>query len=1093
MESVISIYESLNAAVGVHLPQLQIRNGSNRPQDGGSEDSEMIDKDVIKGNGGGSDSSSLDGSPLPASESDNSGNHTPGSQKGPAAKCMSGVTASEQFCNAARKRICVESFSRDDSMLPKSKDTTPNPITQDQTAHLLMENLQSYHRPYHAPPSPQFRCATTATHLNPIKDLETPPTKGNSSPSRVMRCFLGCFGRRSNRRRQKRRESDQGRANNLSVEYAKADHLSDRVSAVEEIIPKSSVIPITQICPNQIIVPTTLPLLLNFDVVSVAGVIAGVRNVESPIREEQTISVEYAKADDFELKNNYTSNSDDQLIGNTSKSTDLTPSVISDQPSSNITICGFCQSARVSEATGEMLHYSRGNPVFGDDIFRSNVIHVHSACIEWAPQVYYEGDIVKNLKAELARGMKIKCTKCCLKGAALGCYVKSCRRSYHVPCAREMSRCRWDNEDFLLLCPAHSSVKFPSEKSRPRRCLPKADSLPEGKSAELCSLEDKPAMTKDLVLCGSALSQDDKRVMEKVAAKLNATISRYWNPSVTHVIASTNEEGACTRTLKVLMGILNGKWIINANWMKASLEASQPVDEEAYEIHIDTQGCHDGPKTARLRAATDKPKLFDGLKFYFYGDFYKGYKEDLQNLVKVAGGTILKTEDELSAEDNASDQRSSSSTIVVYNIDPPPGCGLGEEVTIIWQRANEAEALSSKTGSRVVGHTWLLESIAGCFGGRKKNQRLQKRRESDQGKANNLSVEYAKPVDRVSTVEEIPKTSVIPISDICDEAEEKCSPSPNRKRVTFDSKVKTHEHIASQESAELLREEKEEVVSLSPSKTGHQSSSEKSEVVASNPSSDRYKNCRESDDEIEEDELYCGGESDLDEEFYSDEAFSEDNKLHTQTKEDAKLRRRSNESVQGVLNPVENLTQWKSAKSSGKTLQKQSQKENSNQEDKKDSFSFGTDSQTDEAKKDGNKEVTVEASLSTWLSASETGSESNSVSNTPEKNKSTSYSKRVINSHDDRPVLCALTSEEIKQFSAASTPRKSPRKSHDETPIIGTVGGYWGNHSKAVDSGSASSFKGIPNTTSKYREDKSVNWHSTPFEARLEKALNRDK
>lgn len=62
-----------------------------------------------------------------------------------------------------------------------------------------------------------------------------------------------------------------------------------------------------------------------------------------------------------------------------------------------------------------------------------------------APQVYYEADTVKNLKAELARGMKIKCTKCSLKGAALGCYVKSCRRSYHVPCAREMSRCRWDN------------------------------------------------------------------------------------------------------------------------------------------------------------------------------------------------------------------------------------------------------------------------------------------------------------------------------------------------------------------------------------------------------------------------------------------------------------------------------------------------------------------------------------------------------------------------------------------------------------------------------------------------------------------------
>ncbi|XP_056849322.1 BRCA1-associated RING domain protein 1 isoform X2 [Raphanus sativus] len=159
--------------------------------------------------------------------------------------------------------------------------------------------------------------------------------------------------------------------------------------------------------------------------------------------------------------------------------------------------------------------------------------------------------------------------------------------------------------------------------------------------------------------------------------------------------------------------------------MKASLEASQPVDEEPFEIHIDTRGCHDGPKTARLRAATNKPKLFDGMKFYFFGDFFKGYKEDLQNLVKVAGGTILETEEELGAEssNNVGDQ--GSSPVVVYNIDPPPGCGLGEEVTIIWQRANEAEALSTKTGSKVVGHTWLLESIAGY----KLHPMISKRRE----------------------------------------------------------------------------------------------------------------------------------------------------------------------------------------------------------------------------------------------------------------------------------------------------------------------------------------------------------------------------
>lgn len=36
-----------------------------------------------------------------------------------------------------------------------------------------------------------------------------------------------------------------------------------------------------------------------------------------------------------------------------------------------------------------------------------------------------------------------------------------------------------------------------------------------------------------------------------------------WGSSVTHVIASTDENGACRRTLKILMGILEGKWILS--------------------------------------------------------------------------------------------------------------------------------------------------------------------------------------------------------------------------------------------------------------------------------------------------------------------------------------------------------------------------------------------------------------------------------------------------------------------------------------------------------------------------------------------------
>lgn len=55
--------------------------------------------------------------------------------------------------------------------------------------------------------------------------------------------------------------------------------------------------------------------------------------------------------------------------------------------------------------------------------------------------------------------------------------------------------------------------------------------------------------------------------------KLQGIISEFQNlsevkvlknldPTVTHVIASTDENGACKRTLKFLMGILEGKWIL---------------------------------------------------------------------------------------------------------------------------------------------------------------------------------------------------------------------------------------------------------------------------------------------------------------------------------------------------------------------------------------------------------------------------------------------------------------------------------------------------------------------------------------------------
>ncbi|GAB2274514.1 BRCA1-associated RING domain protein 1 [Dionaea muscipula] len=100
--------------------------------------------------------------------------------------------------------------------------------------------------------------------------------------------------------------------------------------------------------------------------------------------------------------------------------------------------------------------------------YHSVCLHVLADSIRRAPQIYYENDTVKNLKKELARGAKLKCSYCGIKGATLGCYAKTCRRSYHVPCSLLVEECSWDTENYLMLCPDHSSVPFPNKKSSKR-------------------------------------------------------------------------------------------------------------------------------------------------------------------------------------------------------------------------------------------------------------------------------------------------------------------------------------------------------------------------------------------------------------------------------------------------------------------------------------------------------------------------------------------------------------------------------------------------------------------------------------------------
>ncbi|XP_038889620.1 uncharacterized protein LOC120079490 isoform X3 [Benincasa hispida] len=131
-------------------------------------------------------------------------------------------------------------------------------------------------------------------------------------------------------------------------------------------------------------------------------------------------------------------------------------------------------------------------------------------------------------------------------------------------------------------------------------------------------------------------------------------------------------------------------------------------------------------------------------------------------------------------------------------------------------------------------------------------------------------------------------------------------------------------------------------------------------------------------------------------------------------------------------------------------------------------------------------EIAVDTSLSNWLVESETTpkskSNSSSIGNSP------MWTRNSAKSYEDRPILGALTLEELRQFSAFSTPRRSRSRSPEETPIIGSVGSYWSHTGQDADSNPGSSCRGSK-TTRKNREDEKVNWNSTPFLERLDMAL----
>lgn len=268
--------------------------------------------------------------------------------------------------------------------------------------------------------------------------------------------------------------------------------------------------------------------------------------------------------------------------------------------------------------------------------------------------------------------------------------------------------------------------------------------------------------------------------------------------------------------------------------------------------------------------------------------------------------------------------------------------------------------------------------------------------------------------------------------------EEKRSPSP-RKRVSFSSNITTYEHVSVYESIESLVECNEDIgianhsdlKSTNPVNSLSEANSSDISTVGSFPPNHRYHNARESDDEAD---VY--GDSDLenlDEDEHIDyepvlassmEVKRENYAIEEEVQSHFTLKIQPPDSpidgidhIDYVVNSIENVSKSKA----------------------------------------------VDASLSYWLDSPDTMIKKARMST------SLPDDCNLKENFEDRPILGALTVEEVRQISVASTPRKSPNRSPD-VPIIGTVGTFWNHSTSAKHSDSASPDRGLPNTTSKYRE-----------------------
>ncbi|KAL6841243.1 hypothetical protein ACP4OV_028761 [Aristida adscensionis] len=210
--------------------------------------------------------------------------------------------------------------------------------------------------------------------------------------------------------------------------------------------------------------------------------------------------------------------------------------------------CAFCHSFRRSPFHGPMIRCVEGRILSIDDNNSSNGIYVHEKCLEWTPEIYFKGDIVMKLESAVRRASRLRCHRCGLQGAALGCFYNDCKRNFHVPCAVQILECLWDviiiMYCVLNMCQRHYRAKSWTYKQR-RSCTNKGDNpdlvIPqEGHQHVRAREKNKQRRMKILLPCSRVKIQTRKEALTIAKGKIKNR-SDYTDTSISYLLPQSRD------------------------------------------------------------------------------------------------------------------------------------------------------------------------------------------------------------------------------------------------------------------------------------------------------------------------------------------------------------------------------------------------------------------------------------------------------------------------------------------------------------------------------------------------------------------------